>query len=216
MWCPKPPKIFGSCALESSNRVCIPNCVMQVSLSQHRTGGKPVGFKDCTFHRIIKDFMIQVAINSWDNIVFVTATYDFDFLHLGWWLYSRRRHWQHMWDSSDVFSYAAFFALFRSLFCAVLFLVHRASPVHQAFTEINSTMKTFLYPTRLLVFCLWPIADRTLMAVSFSSRARKQTGDSQLLCSVLFWLCVFTHDSFHQARQQARCFRQGYWRNADG
>ena len=24
-------------------------------------GGKSIGFKDCTFHRIIKDFMIQVA-----------------------------------------------------------------------------------------------------------------------------------------------------------
>ena len=43
-------------------RFALPNALRaSVTRIQFCPGGKAIGFKDCTFHRIIKDFMIQVA-----------------------------------------------------------------------------------------------------------------------------------------------------------
>ena len=57
----------------------------------------------------------------------------------------------------------------------------------QAFSEINLTMKTFPYLTRLPVFCPWPTAAPTLTVASSSSRAQKQTGEFSTLYFALVY-----------------------------
>jgi len=76
-------------------RSAIPNSSIRFVMFHLHSGGKPIGFKDCTFHRIIKDFMIQVArlvVGLKHDLEFAVLT-----INLGRRLYSRRWHWKHMY-----------------------------------------------------------------------------------------------------------------------
>lgn len=154
-------------------RSAISNASIRFVLFHLHSGGKPIGFKDCTFHRIIKDFMIQVAY------LVVALKYDLN-LSLR---YSPSIQGGDFirgdgtgstctvlsFHCHTVSTAALFFVAFRHIFLPF-------TPTQQAFTEISLMTKTFHYPILVLAFCLWQIVAQTPMAVNSSSRAQKQTG----------------------------------------